>query len=390
MAKRRILFIMKHYFGLVAFILLTPVFATHVYADLIELDNGDRISGTIIRISGGEVVLATEYAGELRIDFTRVADITTEQAGDIALTNGNIITGRIESISEDQIVINSEVFQMLKVPRSHFKGLNEEPQPVAEPEELIETRELLEEAETSFREAQVTIEEKEKTIEELTSGSSIWEGTVSLGANIDRGNTDESDFSVDATATRKVPGEELYFKLHSDYGETDGKVDTQEVTGMAKLKVFQTDRRYLFGVLFTEYDKFKDLENRSSFYMGPGYLFIDKEHTKVLGEIGIGIVSEFTKIETGTERNIDGGLWLHSEWTQQLSEKVDLITGVTLFPTLGDSGDFRVRLEGSLRSPLRNRWFLKLSLLDEYDNEPEGKDIEKNDLTFITSVEYTF
>lgn len=389
MAKRRTLFIVKHYFGLVIFILLASVLETHVSADLIELDNGDRISGTIIRISGGEVVVATEYAGEMRIDFTRVADITTEQSGDIVLTNGNIITGRIESISEDQIIINSEVFQMLKVPRSDFKGLNEEPQPVAESEELIETRELLEETEASFKEAQVTIEEKEKTIEKLTSGSSLWEGTVSIGSEIERGNTDESDFRVDATATRKVPREELYLRFYYDYGEKDGELVTQEFYGEAKLKVFQTDRRYLFGVFFTENDKFKDLENRTSFYAGPGYVFIDEEKTKVLGEIGIGIVNEFTKIETGTERNLDGSLWLHSEWTQQLHEKVDLTTTFTFFPKL-DFGDFRIRLESSLRSPLRDKWSIKLSLLDEYDSDPEGTDIEKNDLTFLTSLEYNF
>jgi putative salt-induced outer membrane protein YdiY len=375
---------------LAAAVIMASFLATHAFADLIELDNGDRISGTVVRISGGEVVLATEYAGELRIDFTRVSDITTEQPGRITLTNGNIVTGQIESISEDHLVINSEVFQMIEVPRSLFKGLNEEPPPVAESEELIETREILEQTETNLKEAQVTIEEKENAIEKLTSGSSLWDGTVSLGTKIERGNTDESDFSADVTATRKVPREELYFRLHYDYGEKEGETDTEEAYGTAKLKVFQTDRRYLFGVFFTEYDKFKDLENRTSFYVGPGYLFIDKEKTRLLGEIGVGIVSEFTKTETGTERNFDGSLWLHAEWIQQLHEKVDLTTAVTLFPTIGDFEDFRVRLESSLRSPLRDRWFLKLSLLDEYDNKPEGVDIERNDLSLITSLEYNF
>jgi putative salt-induced outer membrane protein YdiY len=260
---------------------------------------------------------------------------------------------------------------------------------VAEPKELIETRELLEQAETSLKEAQATIEEKGKTIESLASGSSLWKGTVSLGSEINRGNTDESDFRVDATATRKVPREELYLRFYYDYGEKDGDLVTQEIYGEAKLKVFQTDRRYLFGVFFTENDKFKDLENRSSVYMGPGYVFIDEEKTNLLGEIGIGVVNEFTRIETGTERNLDGSLWLHSEWTQQLHEKVDFTTKLTLFPDL-DFADFRARLESSLRSPLRNKWFVKLSILDEYDSAPKGVDIDKNDLTFVTSLEYSF
>jgi hypothetical protein len=35
-------------------------------------------------------------------------------------------------------------------------------------------------------------------------------------------------------------------------------------------------------------------------------------------------------------------------------------------------------------------WALKLSLIDEYDSDPESEETDKNDLRFISSVVYTF
>jgi hypothetical protein len=62
----------------------------------------------------------------------------------------------------------------------------------------------------------------------------------------------------------------------------------------------------------------------------------------------------------------------------------------TLFPSLEDFGEFRVRSESILTSPLGDGWAIKLSLIDDYDSAPENNDVKKNDLCFISAVEYTF
>lgn len=47
-------------------------------ADTIVLTNGDRLSGEVLLMDGGTLVLNTEYAGEIRIDWNKVAQLQTD------------------------------------------------------------------------------------------------------------------------------------------------------------------------------------------------------------------------------------------------------------------------------------------------------------------------
>ena len=53
--------------------------ASSAFADTVSLHNGDRISGTIILLDGGRLLLKTEYAGTLSIDTQNIASLHSEQ-----------------------------------------------------------------------------------------------------------------------------------------------------------------------------------------------------------------------------------------------------------------------------------------------------------------------
>lgn len=61
-----------------AFLLFLSL-ATHVSADTIDLANGDRLTGTLIGISGKLVEFETAYAGVLRIQQDQVATIQSDK-----------------------------------------------------------------------------------------------------------------------------------------------------------------------------------------------------------------------------------------------------------------------------------------------------------------------
>ena len=71
-------------------------------ADHVILTNSDGISGEIIYISGNEMQVVTEYAGEIRINFTRVADLRSDGDGRLILENRDRKRGRLDQLSEDQ------------------------------------------------------------------------------------------------------------------------------------------------------------------------------------------------------------------------------------------------------------------------------------------------
>ena len=51
--------------------------ASSAWADTIVLSNGDRLSGEVQLMDGGKLVLKTEYAGEIRINWDQVAQLET-------------------------------------------------------------------------------------------------------------------------------------------------------------------------------------------------------------------------------------------------------------------------------------------------------------------------
>ncbi|UCD57014.1 MAG: DUF481 domain-containing protein [Candidatus Hydrogenedentota bacterium] len=363
--------------------------ATDVYSDQITMVNGDRISGEILVISDNEIRLVTEYTGEIEVDFSKVESLRTDKGGSIALKNGDIISGKIDSISEGQIIIASELFGVIEVPRSLFDSLNEPRVSEEDVAELERTREALEGAEAELVETKAELDEKEQVIEDLSSPSKLWSGSVSLGLTLERGNTDSGALRFDSRATRTAPRDELQLRLSVDYEESDGKTDTNKVFGQSKLKVFQSHRRYVFGLTDMEYDEQKNLDLRAQAFVGQGYYFVRKERMDLAGEIGGGVVGEFFD-ENGTSETVEGNLWLSAIWKQKVFEDSEFANVLTLFPNVSQFSEYRLRNETSLTTPMGKHWALKLSLLEEYDSDPEAEETKKNDLTFISSLQYTF
>ena len=63
-------------FCFVGFLLL----AFEAQADLLVLDNGDRITGRLDSISGGKAIFDTSYAGRIWVEMTNVRTLETEEA----------------------------------------------------------------------------------------------------------------------------------------------------------------------------------------------------------------------------------------------------------------------------------------------------------------------
>jgi putative salt-induced outer membrane protein YdiY len=155
--------------------------------------------------------------------------------------------------------------------------------------------------------------------------------------------------------------------------------------------LYQWERAYLFGVLNAEHDEIEDLKLRLNVSGGPGYRFIDTEKTKLLGEVGVGATAEwYDSRETGSEQTTEAILWLHGEWTTKVFDRATFSQVLTVFPSVTDIGSVRVVSDTSLTTPLSQKLDLRISVHDEYDNAPEVSGVDKNDLTFRTTLVYSF
>src|SRR5271167_619248 len=67
------------------------------FADQITLKNGDHFTGTVVKSDGKTLVLHTEFAGDVTVQFAAITQITTDQPLHVTLSNGQTVVGPITS-----------------------------------------------------------------------------------------------------------------------------------------------------------------------------------------------------------------------------------------------------------------------------------------------------
>jgi putative salt-induced outer membrane protein len=79
------------FFVLIAFLGLTSA----VFGDQITLKNGDRLSDTIVKSDGKTLVLHTEFAGDVTLQFAAITQITTEKELHVTTSDKKTVVGPV-------------------------------------------------------------------------------------------------------------------------------------------------------------------------------------------------------------------------------------------------------------------------------------------------------
>ena len=79
-------------------VLLTLV-CPRLFADQVILKNGDRLTGAIEKFDEKSLVIKTEYAGEVTVQWDAVQDFKSDQSLHVGLKNGQTIVGPVTGSS---------------------------------------------------------------------------------------------------------------------------------------------------------------------------------------------------------------------------------------------------------------------------------------------------
>ena len=71
--------------------------ASAVFADQITLKNGDRLTGTVVKSDGKVLVLHTEFAGDVTLQFAAITQITTEKELHVSTSDKQTVVGPVTS-----------------------------------------------------------------------------------------------------------------------------------------------------------------------------------------------------------------------------------------------------------------------------------------------------
>lgn len=292
---------------------LTALAAGVAHADEVMLRNGDRISGEVVRLEGGKLLIKTSYAGNLRIDWSQIATLSTDQPVYISIDDtsrvkaafGQSDTGAARLTGDDWLDTGPMALERIK-------GMTRKPEPPVKVS-----------------------------------------GRINIGVSATSGNTDTQKIHADAeTIARSVKNR---FTLGGAINRTeDQKIET-ESNWIAYLKYdhFISKKWYAYSNADMENDKFKDINLRTTLGVGTGYQFYETPQTNLSVEGGVNYVN--TDYDLGTDDSYPAGRWGLKFDHYLFGSKTQFFHQQEGFSALDDSGNLFVRSQTGLRWPVIER-----------------------------------
>jgi putative salt-induced outer membrane protein YdiY len=329
-----------------------------VFADQITLTNGDRLTGTIIKSDDKELTLKTDYAGELKIDWTAVQGLTSAEPLHIRTKAGQTLVGPVASSDGNLTVTTAS--GSIQAPKN----------------DIVNIRSAAEE--TAY----------EKSLHPgLLQG---WNGGTNVGFALTRGNSQTKNLALAFTATRATLHDKLGLYANSVYAANDAPGAVPSTTANAVQSGIRYDRDFaprVFAFVVADFqtDSLQGLNLRSVPGAGLGYHAIKNEKTTLDLLAGIDYTRESYTAFTRNFVAASLGEELMHKWgaATVVAQKLEF------FPNLQSAGEYRGNFVFGTVTKLSKWLGWQNSFGDIYvSNPPLGK--KKNDVMLTTGLNISF
>jgi len=356
---------------LVTFVALLGI-APAVFADQITLKNGDHLSGTIVKSDGKTLVLHTEFAGDVTVQFAAITQITTDKPLHVALSNGQTVVGPITT-SDGKLEVAAKNGPPVETPKEGVVAMRNDADQLA----------------------------YEKSLHPgLLEG---WNGGANVGFSLTRGNSQTENLSLAFTAARATKNDKLSLYTNAIYGTNQLAVpSTTANTEAGGIRYDRNVSPRMFGFVGADFmsNALQDLNLRSVGSVGAGYHAI-KNDRATLDFLAGGNFTDENYTETPPNPNPPpptlttkvvhnfAGLTLGEELMHKLGKSTVLTQKLYFYPNLTQTGEYRGTFDLALVTKISKWLGWQNQFGDIYvSNPPPGA--KKNDVVLTTGLNFSF
>ncbi len=329
------------------------LFVTSAEADEVFLNNGDRLSGTIVQLTDGKLVLKSDAAGEVTVNAADIQTLSSNAAMEVHLKDGVVLHQRIVAGQPGQFgietgeTLRAQTFQLADV-----VSIN----PPAKPEPK-------------------------------------WTGSISAGVTATSGNTSTLTGNASISVARRSKKDRTtagfdYAKGRQEDPGTGAKVTTEDWwRAQAQYDYFISKKWFAFVNSRYEKDSVALLERRFVVGGGGGYQWIESPKTNF--SVNVGVASVYEKFTNNPVSNNELSLQAGYNFDRQLAQSVKLIHNLAYYPAFDDMGDYYLTTTADLQAGLTKTMFASFKTIFNYDATPAvGRG--GTDVKYILSVGMTF
>lgn len=343
--------------------LLFACSSIHVWADQVALKNGDRVSGTVVKKDEKTLTIKSDVFGLITMPWDQVESLRTDTPVNVVLSDGQAVQGTL-------------------APRD--KGV---------------------EITTGERRREVTYDEisvlrdaaEQRAYERLLAPGwgQLWAGTASLGFAGTQGNARTRTFTTAFNAARVTNSDKatVYFSAIRASAVIDqiAASTAQAVRGGVGYSRNLTPRLFLNGFNDYEYDRFQNLDLR--FVLGGGLGIVawkgENGQLELLGGLAYNRESFAPPAPAAAFTRNSAEAYFGDNFTWKLSSVSSLYQSLRVFPNLSNTGEYRLNFDIGANTQL-TRWLIwNVAISDRLLSNPvPGR--QKNDLLYTTGVGITF
>lgn len=337
----------------VLLIVLLASFRAAGQSIIIHLKNGDRVSGQILSEGGNSLKLTNRFLGSVEIPLAEISrrEVITETGTDetrkgtaaVSAPSTNIVVGT------NIVVITTNAPPPAPPPKPPLTPANPEATPIA-------------------------------------TTPSHWKHDLRFGLNLRYATKDSHEFLTILKSTYgKAPFRHI-FDVNFKYGRVEGALSANSLTASEKTEYQLTPKSYVFNLIGGGYDEIRRID--SQYEVGPGFGVELLKLTNFVwkGEMGFNFQQQNRADDT---RQNSYSVRIAEIFAWRVWDKLTADLKAEFFPNLDEFGEYRLRIESTLRYPVSNRLSLNLDIIDLYDTRPPA-DVSNNDLQIRSTIGVTF
>ena len=357
-------------------VLFVSISSALMLADQITLKNGDRLTGKIVKSDSKTLVLHTEFAGDVTIQFAAIDQITTDQELHVDLKGGKTAVGTVTT-SDGKLEIATKTSGTVEAPKEDVTVIRNDAEQTAYDKSLHPT---------------------------LRRG---WTGGANVGFSLARGNSETENLALAFNATHPTLKDKLSLYASSVYtgNSAPGAVPStiaNLITGGLRYDRNINPKMFSFvGADFMS-NQLQFLDLRAVYDGGLGFHVVKTKITVLDFFAGGNFTHEtysngpvVTPIQTPPtytsygKTNKFAALTLGEELSQKLGASTVLTQKLYFYPDLNDASEYRGTFNFGTVTKISKWLGWQNQFADVYVTNPPST-AKKNDVIFTTGLNISF
>jgi len=331
------------------------------FADQVLLKNGDRITGEVVHLEGGNLLVKTSALGDVNVKWEAVAEVTAEKPVHVVAGTDKIDATAIRREQAVDRVTGAAID--VSVPSGLIKVLRN----------------------SADQKAYLERVERERHPHFID----LWSGSADAGLSGARGTTDSTNMTVGMRGARTTSDTRLTLFFNSQLARTTTGTDhvsADATRGGARYEVNVSNRIFTFGFFNAESDSGQNLDLRDVLGAGAGVRI--KQTKTATFDVFSGASLNQERFSTASPDRQTGELLFGEDSSCQVLKRATVATRFSFFPNVTVPGEFRALLDATANTKL-NHWLgWQFTVSNHYITNPAAG-ARNNELLLSTGLRFS-